>query len=189
MTSYTLAEDAARFLLGHLGIRCDGELDETPMRMVRALAELTSSMRDGFDPAPLLGRQFSPPGDVPQLVAVRGITFTSLCEHHVMPFTGTATVAYLPQPGAKIVGVSKIARLVQGYARQPQMQERIGYQVVTAISKHLDVQGAGCMISGDHTCMTLRGACSAGASMLTTHLSGCFFDAPVRAEFLALSKP
>lgn len=187
---YALAEDSARFLLGHLGIRCEGELDRTPMRLVHALAELTASLRDGFNPAELLARQFSPPGDVPQMIVVENIAFTSLCEHHVMPFTGLATVAYLPSPGARIVGVSKIPRLVEGFARRPQMQERLGYQVTEAIGKYLDVQGAGCTIRGEHTCMTLRGACAAGTSMLTNHLTGCFFDSPpVRAEFLALTRP
>lgn len=189
MDGLKAAEAAARTLLWHLGMDCAGELDDTPRRLVSALAELTSSNRDGFNPKTVLARQFAPPGDVPQMIVVENITFTSVCEHHFLPFTGRATVAYLPSPGAKVVGLSKIPRLVEGFAAQPQMQERLGHLVVEAISKNLDVQGAGCTIRGEHTCMTLRGARARGASMLTNHLNGCFFDNPVRAEFLALTRP
>jgi GTP cyclohydrolase I len=189
MTNYLRAEESARVMLGHLGIECTDELDETPGRLVRALAELTSSLRDGFDPAHVLSRQFAAPADVPQMITVTGLAFTSLCEHHVLPFTGTATVAYLPQPGAKVVGVSKIARLVNGLAARPQMQERLGYQITAQLGKHLDIEGAGVVLRGVHSCMTMRGPCATGAEMITSHFTGCFLDAPVRGEFLALTRP
>jgi GTP cyclohydrolase IA len=183
------AEAGARAMLSSLGFDVDSPSQErTPHRMVAALAELASSV-DGFDAGEALARRFDPPSDVPQMIFLTGIPFTSLCEHHVLPFTGTATVAYLPAPGAKVAGVSKLARLVQGLAARPQMQERLGTQVVEAIGKHLDTQGAGCLIEAVHTCMTLRGPQAAGARMITSHLAGCFFDTPVRGEFLALARP
>lgn len=182
------AEYHAGMLLGQLGIDCMSEdMQRTPRRMVEALAEITHGLRD-FDPEEVLTRQFDPPSQQPQMIFLEGIPFTSLCEHHILPFTGTATVAYLPQPGAKVAGISKLARLVAGYAARPQMQERLGQQIVDAIGKHLDVQGAACLIDAVHTCMTLRGAKAAGARMVTSHLTGCFFDTPVRSEFLALTR-
>lgn len=186
MANQQLAAEAARLMLHHLGINCAGEMADTPRRMAAALAELTGGMRDGLDPAGILARQFAAPSETPQLVAVDEIAFTSLCEHHVLPFTGTAKVAYLPQPGAKVVGVSKLARLVQHLSGRPQMQERLGDQVVEALTKHLDVQGAACLLRGEHTCMTLRGPRATGAGMITSHLRGVFFDGPLRAEFLGL---
>jgi GTP cyclohydrolase I len=187
---YYAATAAAGLLLQELGIDCTGELGDTPHRMVRALTEMTSSLRDGFDPGVHLTRQFeAPPGGVPQLIVMKDITFTSVCEHHLLPFTGQATVGYLPAPDAKVVGASKIPRLVTGLAAKPQMQERLGQEVVDALGKHLDIQGAACTIRGAHSCMTLRGPRATGASMITNHLTGCFLDGQVRAEFLALSRP
>jgi GTP cyclohydrolase I len=186
---YAAAEYSARCLLGHLGIMCEGELDRTPMRMVHALAEMTSSIRNGFDPKEHLSRQFAPPGGEPQLIVMENIGFTSICEHHLLPFTGRATVGYLPLPGAKVVGASKIPRLVAGLAAKPQMQERLGQEIVDALGEHLVIQGAACTIRGMHSCMSLRGPKATGASMTTNHLTGCFLDGQVRAEFLALSRP
>jgi GTP cyclohydrolase I len=110
------------------------------------------------------------------------------CEHHILPFTGTATVGYLPQPGARVAGVSKLARLVEGFAGRPQMQERLGQQILEALEGNLAIQGAGCVIDAAHTCLTLRGPRSASAHMITSHLTGCFLEAPVRQEFLALAR-
>jgi GTP cyclohydrolase I len=118
---------------------------------------------------------------------MRGISFTSVCEHHLLPFHGTAVVGYLPADGAQLAGASKLARLVEGFAGVPQMQERLGQQVVDALGAHLKIQGAGCILTATHTCLTLRGARNGEAQMVTSHLAGEFLDAPVRGEFLALA--
>jgi len=174
--------------LSRLGIDVESpEMKRTPLRFAQALAELTRNLRVPFDAGAVLARQFEPPAQHPQIVLLCDIPFTSLCEHHILPFTGTATVGYLPQPGAKVAGISKLARLVEGFSLRPQMQERMGQQVVQALGDHLDIQGAGCLIDAVHTCLTLRGPRSAGARMVTSHLTGCFLDAPVRQEFLALA--
>jgi len=110
------------------------------------------------------------------------------CEHHLLPFTGTATIGYLPEPGARIVGLSKLARVTQEYAARPQVQERLGDQIVTAITSNLDTLGAGCILRAVHTCMTLRGARAAGAAMVTSHLTGRFrTDKAARDEFMILA--
>jgi GTP cyclohydrolase IA len=165
------------------------DMRRTPLRFAKALAELTRGLREPFDAGELLARQFDvAAGGHPQMVMLCGIPFTSVCEHHLLPFTGTASVAYLPQPGARVAGVSKLARLVEGLAARPQMQERLGEQVTGALGEHLKVQGAGCLIDAVHTCLTLRGPRAAGARMVTSHLSGCFLDGTVRQEFLALAR-
>lgn len=181
---------AATDLLTELGIAHTGDgLTETPARFAAALIELTSGLR-APDPAAHLLRTFEPGGPHPSMICAAGLEFVSVCEHHLLPFYGTAAVAYLPAPGARIAGVSKLARLVTGYAARPQMQERLGRQVVDALTAHLEVQGAGCLISAVHTCMTLRGA-KAGqqARMVTNHLTGRFLNEhPVRDEFLTLTR-
>jgi GTP cyclohydrolase I len=156
--------------------------------MARALADLTKGLRHPYDPAADLSRMFDPPSDNPVLVLVRGIPFTTLCEHHWLPFTGSATVAYLPRPGGKVVGLSKLARVVAGFASAPTMQERLGEQVTQALMDHLDADGAGCVLSAVHTCMTLRGPRTPGAVTVTSHLRGRFYEAPMRQEFLSLAE-
>jgi GTP cyclohydrolase I len=178
----------AYWLLDSLGVDVESpDQQRTPLRMAQALQELTHGLRD-FDAEETLARTFEPPSGQPQMIFLAGIPFTSVCEHHILPFTGTATVAYLPSPGARVAGVSKLARLVDGLAARPQMQERLGEQVTGALNKYLDVQGAACLIEAVHTCMTIRGVKAAGARMVTSHLTGCFFDTPVRGEFLALAR-
>lgn len=183
------AELHAGRLLRRLGIDVDSpDLRRTPLRFVQALEELTRHARDPFDAGAVLSRQFDAPRDTPQLIMLCDIPFTSVCEHHILPFTGTATVAYLPQPGAKVAGVSKLARLVEGLAAQPQMQERLGEQIIDALTRHLDIQGAGALIDAVHTCLTIRGPKATGAHMRTSHLSGVFLAGEVRQEFLALAR-
>lgn len=177
----------AAALLDSLGIPCDADgTAETPRRMVMTLAELTAGLRTV--PARHLSRTFPPVTDDPGLIVVPRIAFTSVCEHHMLPFTGHATVGYLPSPGARIVGLSKLARLVTEHAARPQLQERLGTAVVDDITQCLDVRGAACVITSAHTCMTLRGAKAAGAAMVTSHMIGVFRDDPaIRAEFLTLA--
>ncbi|RGD62053.1 GTP cyclohydrolase I FolE [Kitasatospora xanthocidica] len=183
------AVEHAAGLLAALGIPCDTESTAaTPRRMAKALAELTAGVR--LDPARHLAVTFPPEGERAGLIAAVDVPFTALCEHHVLPFTGRAAVAYLPTPGARIVGLSKLARLVQEFAARPQVQERLGQQVVDALGAHLDIQGAGCLIRSQHACMTARGARAHGAAMVTTHLTGALHaDLARRAEVLALMPP
>jgi GTP cyclohydrolase I len=176
----------ARAMLTALGVDCTGEdTADTPARLVGALAELTAGLE--LDPGRHLAVTFPPPSADPPMVVVPGIPISSVCEHHVLPFTGTATIAYLP--AGRIVGLSKLARVAQEFAARPQVQERLGDQIVTAIDKHLDTRGAACMITAVHSCMTLRGAKAAGAKMVTSHLTGLFReDAAARAEFIQLAR-
>jgi GTP cyclohydrolase I len=120
-----------------------------------------------------------------EIVLLRDIEFHSLCEHHLLPFTGRAHVAYLPD--GKVVGLSKLARLVEGYARRPQVQERLTTQIADALMEELNPIGAACVIEATHTCMTIRGAKKPGSVMVTSALRGIFKENPSsRAEILTL---
>lgn len=178
------AVTAAATLLSELGVDCDGEgTRNTPRRLTEALRELMSGRL--LDPTRHLNVTFPAAGE-PALIAAIGVPFVSLCEHHMLPFAGKATVAYLPAPGERIVGLSKLARVVQEYAARPQMQERLGNQVVEALRVRLRPQGAACLIRSSHTCMTLRGACAQGAEMVTNHLHGVFrTDGTLRGELFS----
>jgi len=186
VTEHHPAAGHAREMMRALGLdTATEETAATPARFVRALAELTRGL--ALDPDRHLAVTFPAPSDDPGMVIARRIPVVSVCEHHLLPFTGTATVAYLPV--TRIVGLSKLARLAQEYAARPQVQERLGDQIITAISKHLDTLGAACVIRSAHSCMTLRGACATGAEMVTSHLAGLFReDAAARAEFMELAR-
>jgi GTP cyclohydrolase I len=160
---------AVEALLGALGVDEEDHTLETPARVAKAWRHMLAGYAE--DPAIHLRKTFSAPGN-PGLVVVTGIRLTSTCAHHLLPITGTATVAYRPRPGQQVVGLSKLARLVEGYARRLQVQERIGNQVVTAIQEALDPMGAACYISAEHGCMTLRGVQQHGAQTLTVAVSG-----------------
>jgi GTP cyclohydrolase I len=157
----------------------------TPSRVFRALKEATTPV--GPPPEELLAVTFSDASPAPdQMITVGPIEFSSTCEHHLLPFWGQAWVAYIPGPSGAVVGLSKLARLVDWYARSLQIQERLTAQVTGAIEKHLDVLGAACAIEAVHSCMTTRGARKPGAVMRTTALTGVFRDQDAtRAEFLA----
>ncbi|GAA2628441.1 GTP cyclohydrolase I [Actinomadura fulvescens] len=178
----------ARRLMTTLGFPVgDPGMTDTPARLVRAWCELSHGMH--LDPGRHLAVTFPPESPDPGLIAVTDVPFVSLCEHHLLPFTGTANVAYLPAPGASIVGLSKLARLVQEYAARPQVQERLGEQIVHALVSRLDCDGAACAITAEHSCMTLRGARSTGAQMETLHLKGAFqADPQLRENFLGLAR-
>jgi GTP cyclohydrolase IA len=119
------------------------------------------------------------------MVTVGGVPFTSLCEHHLSPFTGRAWIAYLPTDGF-VVGLSKLPRLLDHYARRPQVQERLAQQVTASLVEHVGPDAA-CVLDGVHTCMSTRGAMKPGAVMRSSSLTGKFRDDPaVRAEFLAM---
>jgi len=175
--------DAVRRLIQHVGEDPDREgLLDTPKRVVKSFTELTAGYRQ--DPAAILATTFAE--DCDQMVVVEGIEFTSMCEHHLLPFRGTATVAYIP--GERVVGLSKIARLVECYARRLQVQERLTQQIADAMRDHLQPEGVGVVIRSRHLCMGVRGVRKPDATMVTSALHGLFFtDSITRAEFMALA--
>jgi GTP cyclohydrolase I len=122
-----------------------------------------------------------------ELVLARDIPFTSVCEHHLLPFTGTAAVGYLP--ANRILGLSKLARVVELFARRPQVQERMTKQISTWLDSHLRPRGVGVVLRAEHSCMTLRGVRAAGSSTVTSSLVGSIrTDSRTRAEFLSLTE-
>lgn len=178
--------DAVIRLLQHIGEdpSRDGLL-QTPQRVVAALGELTAGYR--LDPAEVLAVQFDQDVAYTGIVVLRGIPFSSLCEHHLLPFTGTADVAYVPGASGRIVGLSKLARLVDIYARRLQVQERMTVQIVEALVAHLAPTAAACVVRGNHMCMSLRGVNKTSGGMVTSELRGAFYDdARSRAELMQL---
>ena len=175
-------ERAVREILIAVGENPDREgLLKTPNRVARSYAELMAGLND--DPRIHLKTVFTERYD--EVVLLRDIEFHSLCEHHLLPFTGRAHVAYLPD--GKVVGLSKLARLVEGYARRPQVQERLTTQIADALMEELSPAGAACVLEATHTCMTIRGAKKPGAVMVTSALRGIFKENPAsRSEILSL---
>jgi GTP cyclohydrolase I len=174
------AQRAAAQFLTALGVDLSGEgLEETPARMARAYAEL-------FDARPFRMTTFPNDEGYDELVLARGIPFRTVCEHHLLPFSGVAHVGYLP--GERILGLSKLARLVEHFAARPQVQERLTKQVADCLSDLLDPKGAGVVLEAEHSCMTLRGVRARGSSTVTSALVGVLrSDARSRAEFFALA--
>ncbi|MER7151856.1 MULTISPECIES: GTP cyclohydrolase I FolE [Streptomyces] len=174
------AERAAGQFLQALGISTASEsLHGTPGRMARAYAEL-------FSPRPFDLTTFPNDEGYDELVLARSIPVRSVCEHHLLPFVGTAHVGYLP--GRRILGLSKLARVVEHFACRPQVQERLTKQVADWLQTQLEPKGVGVVIEAEHTCMTLRGVQATGSSTLTSTLLGTLrSDARSRSEFLALA--
>jgi GTP cyclohydrolase I len=174
------AERAAGEFLAALGVDLDAEeLRETPGRMARAYAEL-------FDSAPFRLTTFPNDEGYDELVVARDIPFRTVCEHHLLPFAGVAHVGYLP--GERILGLSKLARLVEHYAARPQTQERLTKQIADSLDARLQPRGTGVVLEAEHTCMTLRGVRARGSTTITSALLGTLrADARSRAEFLALA--
>lgn len=173
---YAQVLDAMGFDVGSEG------LAGTPGRVVRALAEMTGGY--DLDAGKILSTTFDADG-YDELVLLKGIEFTSLCEHHVLPFQGRAHVAYIP--GARVVGLSKLARLVDAHARRLQIQERMTRGIANDLQRHLAPLGVGVIVEARHECMACRGVRKAGATMVTSAMLGAFReDAGARAELLAL---
>jgi GTP cyclohydrolase I len=169
------AEAAVRTLIAYIGDDPNREgVRDTPKRVIGAYEELYRGYRES--PAETLERTFSETGAYDDLVLVREISFNSFCEHHMMPFTGKAHVAYMPVD--KVVGLSKLARLVDVYARRLQTQEHMNSQIATAIEEILKPRGVAVMIEAEHTCMSLRGVEKPGALTVTTQFRGVFRDDP-----------
>lgn len=167
------AENAIATLLSVLGVDEGEHTTDTPRRVAKAWREVLWGYHE--DPAQHLAKTFPAPTD-PGLVIVHGITLRSWCAHHMLPFTGHATVAYRPSPGQRIVGLSKLARVVQGYAARLQVQEQIGTQTVDAITQQLNPSGAIVVITATHDCMRLRGVADAGAATTTEARHGLLTD-------------
>jgi GTP cyclohydrolase IA len=144
-------------------------LADTPRRVARAYGEIFSGLRE--DPTRHLQRTFTHEGSPDDLVMVRDIQIFSMCEHHLLPFTGRAHVVYLPGNG-EVVGLSKIARMVDAYARRPQIQERLCAQIADAMMDEVGARGAAAVIQGEHFCMSMRGIAKHGSDMLTTAVRG-----------------
>lgn len=175
-------EEAVARLLEHIGLDPTSEaIVDTPARVVKALTEMTAGY--GQDPGAIL-KTF--PSDSDELVIVRGIPFASMCEHHMLPFTGVAHVAYLPS--GQVAGLSKIPRLVQCYARRLQMQERMTGEIADALEQHLRARAVAVVVASTHTCCALRGIKSPN-EMVTSAMRGAFkTDASARSEVLMLMK-
>jgi GTP cyclohydrolase I len=177
------AEAAVRELLAAIGEDPEREgLRETPARVARAYAELTSGMR--LTPEDVLTTTFDIGHD--EMILVRDIELWSMCEHHLVPFTGVAHVGYIPADSGKITGLSKLARLVDVYAKRPQVQERLTTQVADALMEILDARGVIVVIEAEHLCMTMRGVRKAGARTITSAVRGMMHNGPTRAEAMAL---
>ncbi len=175
---------AVREILSAIGEDPDRDgLKETPERVARLYAEICSGL--GEDPADHLEKTFEVDHD--EIILVRDIPLYSICEHHLVPFFGRAHVGYLPKPGGKITGLSKLARLVDGFARRPQVQERLTTQVADALDRQLDPLGAVVVVEAEHLCMSMRGVKKPGALTVTSSVRGIFRDDPKsRAEVLDL---
>jgi GTP cyclohydrolase IA len=172
------AEQAAAAFLVALGVDLDTEsLAATPARMARAYAEM-------FSPRPFDLTTFPNDAGYDELIIARSIPVQSVCEHHLLPFVGVAHVGYLP--GERILGLSKLARVVELFARRPQVQERLTQQIADWLQDQLAPRGVGVVITAEHLCMTVRGVRAAGADTITSALHGQFRDPATRAEFFTL---
>ena len=182
MVDHERVKGLVRELLEAIGEDPDREgLLETPRRVADMYVELFEGIE--ADPGEHLRVTFEAGHD--EMVMVRDIPFTSLCEHHLVPFVGVAHVAYLPGPEGRITGLSKLARLVEGFARRLQVQERMTTEIVEAMEHELSPRGSIVVIEAEHFCMSMRGVKKAGATTVTSAVRGAFrSDAASRAEAL-----
>lgn len=157
-------------------------LRETPQRVARAYAEMFAGLEQ--DPAEHLGITFDIEHE--ELVLVKDIEIWSTCEHHLLPFHGVAHVAYIPSREGRITGLSKLARLVDVYARRPQVQERLTGQIADALVEHLEPRGVMVVIEAEHQCMTMRGVRKPGSKTVTSAVRGALRNAATRAEAMSL---
>jgi GTP cyclohydrolase I len=173
---------AVREILAAVGEDPDREgLRDTPLRVARMYEELFSGLRE--DPAAFLSAVFTEQYD--EMVVLRKIPFNSMCEHHLMPFEGEADVAYLPK--GTVVGISKLARVVESFAHRPQVQERLTNQIADLLMETVNPKGVAVVMRATHTCMTCRGVRKPGSVMVTSAIRGqCRSDARTRAEVMAL---
>lgn len=178
------AEDAVRVLIRWAGDDPEREgLKSTPGRVVRAYEEYFAGY--ATDPADVLGRTFKETNGYDEIVVLKDIRFESHCEHHIAPIIGKVHVAYLPDK--RVIGISKLARLVEVFAKRLQIQEKMTAQIATALNEALRPKGVAVIVEAAHQCMTTRGVHKAGVAMVTSHMLGAFRDDPMtRRELLAI---
>ena len=177
------AEAAVRELLVAVGENPDREgLHDTPARVARAYAETFSGLRQ--DAADVLATTFALGHE--EMVLVKDIEVYSTCEHHLVPFHGVAHVGYIPSANGRVAGLSKLARLVDVFARRPQVQERLTSQIADALVEHLDPAGAIVVIECEHLCMSMRGVRKPGSRTVTSAVRGQMRDVATRAEAMSL---
>ena len=177
------AEAAVRELLIAIGEDPDREgLKETPGRVTRAYQEMFAGMR--MSPDEVLTTTFDIGHD--EMVLIRGIELWSMCEHHLVPFTGVVHIGYIPNEDGRITGLSKLARLVDVYARRPQVQERLTTQIADALVRILQARGAIVVVEAEHLCMTMRGVRKPGSKTVTSAVRGSMHNAATRAEAMSL---
>ena len=182
-TSRRAAEEAVRTLLAWAGEDPNREgLRDTPQRVVDAYRDWFSGYQ--IDPAAYLRRTFEEVGGYDEMIVLRDISFESHCEHHMAPIIGRVHIGYLPAD--KVVGISKLVRVVEGYARRFQVQENLTAQIADCITQVLRPRGVGVVVDAMHECMTTRGVHKRGVSMVTSRMTGTFrSDARTRTEFLS----
>jgi GTP cyclohydrolase IA len=177
------AEAAVRELLIAVGEDPDRDgLRETPSRVARAYGEFFAGL--SMDAAQVLSKTFEIEHD--EMIIVRDIEVYSMCEHHLVPFHGVAHVGYIPDKDGRVTGLSKIARLVEMYARRPQVQERLTTQIADALVTHLGAQGVIVVVECEHLCMSMRGIRKPGSRTITSAVRGQLRDAATRAEAMSL---
>ncbi|MDO5737336.1 MAG: GTP cyclohydrolase I FolE [Propionibacteriaceae bacterium] len=183
MVDHARIEAAVREILLAVGEDPDRDgLRDTPGRVARSYEELFSGL--GVDPAELLSTTFDIKHE--ELVLVRDVELVSFCEHHLLPFTGVAHVGYIPGSEGKVTGLSKLARLVDIYARRPQVQERLTSQIADALVEHIGASGVIVVIEAEHMCMTMRGVRKRGSRTITSAVRGMLRNPATRAEAMSL---
>lgn len=183
------SEDCLRYILTFIGENPDREgLKDTPKRIKNSWDKLYGGYKQDVESIlTIFNNDGSDEVQYDQIVLLKNIEFYSTCEHHMLPFFGQAHVAYIPH--RKVVGISKLARLLEVYARRLQIQERIGDQVTAAINKYLQPKGAACILQAQHFCMTSRGIQKQNSVMITSSLTGCFMsEQNTRQELMNLIK-
>lgn len=178
------AEEAVRTLIRWIGENPDRDgLHETPARVVKAYQEYFKGYDD--DPEAILKKTFEEIEGYDEMIVLRGIRFESHCEHHMAPIVGKAWVAYLPK--GRVVGISKLARVVQAFAKRMQIQEKMTAQIANIIQDVLQPHGVGVVLKAEHHCMTTRGVMKPGTDLVTSRMLGAFRSDPMtRQEFLAM---
>ncbi|WP_377645603.1 GTP cyclohydrolase I FolE [Oryzobacter terrae] len=177
------AEAAVREFLAAIGEDPDREgLRETPARVAKAARELYAGLWQ--DPAEVLSKTFSIEHN--ELIIVRDIPMYSTCEHHLLPFHGVAHIGYIPADDGKVTGLSKLGRLVEVFARRPQVQEQITTQVADALVEHLGAQGVIVVVEAEHLCMSMRGVQKPGSRTITSAVRGQLRDPATRSEAMSL---
>lgn len=176
-------EAAVKEILLAVGEDPDREgLKETPRRVAAAYAETFKGLAE--DPADLLATSFDIGHE--ELVLVKDISFYSMCEHHLLPFYGVAHIGYIPSEHGKVTGLSKLGRLVEIFAKRPQLQEQLSAQIVDALMTHVEPAGAIVVVEAEHLCMSMRGVAKPGSKTITSAVRGQLRDAATRSEAMSL---